>query len=400
MKPPAILSGGFFHFRNDAPPRNEFALMPLTAISIEGYRSIRKLRFPIGSLTAFVGKNGTGKTNLYRAVELLHFAACGTITRKIAEEGGVQSALWAGKRQKNKLTRLILEAELGDYSYRIEIGLPAPMQAALELEPLVKFEELILHAGGKKVSLMKREKLTAWARDENGKRQIYDDDLLPSETALANLKDAAHYPEIDEVRRLLLDWRFYHAFRTDRESPVRQPCLALTTPTLSSDAKDLASVLATLYEIRGEAPELDEAIDDAFPGAKLITNTENGRCSFQMEFAETDGGPSRPFSPHELSDGTLAYLCLLGALLSYRRPKFIALNEPEVSLHPDLMPPLARLIAKASERSQIWVVTHSETLAVCLSEETLIVPRTVIKEEGATWLKGLNLIGEFPREEQ
>lgn len=364
--------------------------MPLTAVSIEGYRSIRQILFPVGALTVFVGKNGTGKTNLYRAVELLHHAAVGNITKTIAEEGGVSSALWAGKRQKNKPARLILSAELGDYTYRIEIGLPTPVQAALPLEPLVKYEELTANYGSKPVTLMKRERAATWARDEKGKRQTYDD-FLPSETALATLKDIARYPEIEEVRRMLQDWRFYHAFRTDKASPIRKPNLALTTPSLSSDGRDLAAVLATLYFIRGEAPEVDSAIEDAFPGAKLVPIIEEGRCTFTMQFPDMP----RPFAPNELSDGTLTYLCLLAALLSYRSPKFIALNEPEVSLHPDLIAPLARLIAQASERSQIWVVTHSEALAIALSEETLIIPRTVYKDEGATWLKGLKLTGEF-----
>lgn len=365
--------------------------MPLTAISVEGYRSIRKIHFPIGSLTVFEGKNGTGKTNLYRAVELLHFAATGTITRAIAEEGGIPSVLWAGARTKGKPVRLILSAQLGDYEYRIEIGLPTPIQAALELEPLVKAEELMTRYGEKSITVMKREGPTTWLRDEDGKRQVYDGDLLPSETALASFKDTARYPEVDEVRRALLDWRFYHAFRTDKASPIRQPALAITTPALSSDGRDLAAVLATLYDIRQEAPDIDSAIEDAFPGATLQTSVSDGQCRFAMQFPDMP----RAFEAFELSDGTLTYLSLLGALLSYRQPEFIALNEPETSLHPDLISPLARLIAKAAERTQVWVVTHSKALAVALSEETLIPARTVLKQDGATWIKGLRLAGTF-----
>jgi len=66
-----------------------------------------------------------------------------------------------------------------------------------------------------------------------------------------------------------------------------------------------------------------------------------------------DGGGRREFEPHELSDGTLRFLGLAGALLAYHHPPLIALNEPEASLHPQLMPPLARLIAKAAGTSQL-----------------------------------------------
>ncbi len=70
-----------------------------------------------------------------------------------------------------------------------------------------------------------------------------------------------------------------------------------------------------------------------------------------------------------MSDGTLRYLLLTAALLSPRPPELMILNEPETSLHPDLLAPLARLIAAASRRSQIIVVSHAQTLASALREE-------------------------------
>jgi predicted ATPase len=105
--------------------------------------------------------------------------------------------------------------------------------------------------------------------------------------------------------------------------------------------------------------------------------------------------PKRQFGAHELSDGTLQYLALMGALLAYRLPPFIALNEPETSLHPSLLPALARIIAKAAERTQIWVVTHSQVLADAIAEESGITPRQVIRKDGATWLEGLTQFGAF-----
>ena len=85
----------------------------------------------------------------------------------------------------------------------------------------------------------------------------------------------------------------------------------------------------------------------------------------------------------------------MGALLAYRLPPLIALNEPEASLHPQLLPALARIIARAAERTQVWVVTHSQVLADALSEETGIRPRQVIRSNGGTWLDGLTRLGQF-----
>jgi predicted ATPase len=85
----------------------------------------------------------------------------------------------------------------------------------------------------------------------------------------------------------------------------------------------------------------------------------------------------------------------VGALLAYRLPAFVALNEPETSIHPDLLNPLARLIARASERTQIWLVTHSERLASAIAEHADVAPLTVIKRNGETWIEGLKITGEF-----
>jgi len=105
--------------------------------------------------------------------------------------------------------------------------------------------------------------------------------------------------------------------------------------------------------------------------------------------------PRRVFEAAELSDGTLRFLALAGALLGYRLPSFVALNEPETSLHPDLLRPLARMIANAARRTQIWIVTHSQILADAIAEESGVHPRTVIKRDGETWIEGLKLAGLF-----
>jgi len=105
--------------------------------------------------------------------------------------------------------------------------------------------------------------------------------------------------------------------------------------------------------------------------------------------------PKRIFEASELSDGTLRFLALAGALLAYRLPPFVALNEPEASLHPDLLAPLARMIVKAAERTQVWLVTHSERLADAILDEGGAKPHRVIKRQGATWIAGLKLSGDL-----
>ena len=85
--------------------------------------------------------------------------------------------------------------------------------------------------------------------------------------------------------------------------------------------------------------------------------------------------------------------------MGYRLPSLIALNEPEASLHPSLLPPLARLIGRSARSTRIWIVTHSDVLAEALRDETGKRARRVIKSDGATSIEGLTLSGEFREDE-
>jgi predicted ATPase len=378
--------------------------MSLSDLSIAGYRSIRSIRFPLRRLTVLVGGNGVGKTNLYRALELVHAAATGELALAIAREGGLASVMWAGTRRTTEPPRLKFEVGLDTIlptdaeaayqpRYAVEVGFgDSRYEAVFSEEPQIKAESLIL-PGRRSITLLERKGPAAWFRDENGRMRQLEQPLLASETALSSLRGTL--PELDAVRHLLASWRFYHGFRTDQASPLRRPSLAVTAPMLDADGGNLGAVLATLKHIRGDTVDLAAAIDQAFPGARLDIPPPVKDASFAMIFPDV---PHRPFGPSELSDGTLQFIALLGALLAYRPPPFIALNEPEASLHPDLLPALARAIARAAERSQVWVVTHSTTLAQAIAGETGIHPRQVIRKDGATWLEGLSDVGIFPDE--
>lgn len=391
--------------------------MRIREVKVAGYRSLRAIRFPVGQLTVFVGANGVGKTNLYRSLQLLQAAAAGSLARELASEGGMESALWAGRRSGNKPARIKLEVglaidgadragqilfeydvEIGvAYSYEVEVGVRVSTAAAFPLEPQIKEETLVDHGGRRPLSLLERRGPRATAVDNDGRKHAVAAELLASETALGALQDPGRFADLDLVRRTMLDWRFFHDFRTDRQSALREPCLAVTTPTLASDGRDLAAVFATLAHIREDTADLDRAVDDAFPGSRLVVPAPERTASFGLIMPDY---PKRVFAAAELSDGTLRYLALAGALLGYRLPSFIALNEPETSLHPDLLDPLARMIVHAAQRTQIWVVTHSERLADAFATCGAVKPRTVIKRDGETWLEGLKLFGEFAGEDE
>jgi predicted ATPase len=374
--------------------------LPVREFSAKGYRSLQRIYYPMSRLDVFVGANGVGKSNLYRGLELLRAAAANTLGEDLAREG-LDLAMWAGPKG-DKPRRIKLAASFSQenrlepaFRYEVEVGYPALTAGAFGSEPHVKTEVLTYLGGRRPARLMERDGASVMARDDDGRPVEIDIDILDSETVLGRLQDPSRYPTLDLVRRTLLEWRFYHGLRTDPDSPLRKPCVAVASPTLASDGSNLAAVFATLAQIRQDTIDLDRAIDRAFPGAQL--NRVAGQTArFSMTYPEF---PQREFQASELSDGTLRFLGLAGALMAYRLPPFIALNEPESSLHPDLMEPLAEMIVKAAGRTQLWLVTHSERLAKAIEDTSAGAVRTVIKQKGATTIEGLTLMGTFRDED-
>lgn len=364
----------------------------------QNYRSLRSIRMDLSGINLFIGENGVGKSNLYRALQLVQAAVRGRLAHEIAAEGGMLSALWSGpRRQANGPTRIRLEVELLSeqraitFRYRVEAGLRPPQAAAgFPFEPQIKSEELSVETGTRPVTMMKRSGPAISVRGANGRMQDYPDQALTSETAIALLGDAGHYPEVGAFRRAVDGWRFFHGFRTDRTSPLRMPCLAVTGPMLDEDGGNLAAVFATLVHTREDTVELDRAVAAALGGARLVVPLPGETAEFGLSFPDF---PHRTFQPRELSDGQIRFLGLAAALMSYRLPPLIALNEPEASLHPDMLPPLADMIAEAARTSQIWIVTHSLPLADAVRERCGTRSRRVIREDGATWIEGMRLTG-------
>ena len=165
---------------------------------------------------------------------------------------------------------------------------------------------------------------------------------------------------------------------------------------LDEDGANIAAVFATLVHTREDTVELDQVLAAALGGARLLVPEPQETADFGLMLPEF---PNRVFQPRELSDGQIRFLGLAAALMSYRLPPLIALNEPEASLHPDMLVPLADMIAAAAKTSQIWIVTHSERLAEAVRERCGAKPRRVIREDGSTWIDGMRLTGEIDEDD-
>ncbi|RDU96651.1 AAA family ATPase [Trinickia dinghuensis] len=368
----------------------------LTTLAVAGYRSLLELIVPLATLNIVTGPNGSGKSNLYRALRLLAETARGELIPSLAREGGLQSTLWAGPE---RFSRGMLAGEqpvegtvrkgpvslrLGfageSLGYAIDLGLPIPGSSQFQRDPIIK-RECIWSGPMLRPSalLVDRQGAALRTRDAEGEWAPVAQPLASFDSMMTEFSDPKSAPEMIAVREQIRSWRFYDHFRTDTDAPARRPQIGTHTPVLSNDGADLAAALQTIREI-GNPVALDAAIEDAFPGSRIEVENHDGHFEVTMR----QHGLLRPLKARELSDGTLRYLLLVAALLTPRPPSLLVLNEPETSLHPDLLPALARLIADASTRSQVIVVSHSTRLIAALERENGSQSIVLEKQLGAT----------------
>jgi predicted ATPase len=354
----------------------------LRTLAISGYRSIRDLVLPLAGLNLVTGPNGSGKSSLYRALRLLAETVQGRIVSSLAREGGLPSTLWAGPEtfsrsvlrgdrpvqgtvRKNPIS-LKLGVLSDDFGYSIDLGLPQrePGTSLFTSDPEIKRE--CLWAGAllrPSAILVDRRGPLVRARQQRDEWTVVTHGLGGFDSMMTHCADPRSTPEVLMLREEMRSWRFYDQFRTDALAPARFPQVGTYTPVLGHDGADFAAALQTLREI-GEREALAESIEDAFPGASVSVDERDG----WFEVAMRQHGLLRPLRAAELSDGTLRYLLWVTALLTPRPPGLLVLNEPETSLHPDLLPPLARLIARASQHTQVIVVSHAAGLVDALQQ--------------------------------
>jgi predicted ATPase len=372
----------------------------ITTLAVANYRSLREMILPLGSLNVVSGENGSGKSNLYRALRLLAETAQGGVAASLAREGGLRSALWAGPETLSRAARrgdapvqggprtASCSVRLGfaaeELSYCIDLGYPVPSQSAFDFDPEIKSEciwaGLVLRPAS---TLVDRHGAMVQVRQDNGQWAAVTQGIPAFESIFTHLADPREAPEVMRMREYIRSWRFYDHFRVDAGSPIRESQYATRTPVLGHDGRDLAAALQTILEI-GDATGLAGAIEDAFPGSALHISGQDGRLGVTL----SQRGLLRPLGAAELSDGTLRFLLWIAALLTPRPPILMVLNEPETSLHPDLLPALARLIGSASTRTQIWVVSHSTRLIAALEETKGCVSIHLTKELGESRIAG------------
>ncbi len=373
------------------------------AVAISGYRSLRDIVIPLGPLTIVTGANGSGKSSFYRSLRLMNDIAHGGVIRSLAAEGGLPSTLWAGPesfsravktgalpvegtRRKNPVA-LKLGFAGDDYGYSIELGLPIYPgnveryeASKFVLDPEIKLEALWTgEQPGRSNVLAERRGPGVRLRAEDGTWAQVETGLAPYDSMMTHCADPRDGLELLVLRDRMRNWRFYDHLRTDAEAPARRPQIGTRTSTLAGDGSDLAAAMQTIREV-GARTAFEAALERAFPGHSVQVAASG--AYFELEMRQP--GLLRPLKAAELSEGTLKFLLLVAALLSPRPPELMVLNEPENSLHADLVPALARTIGEASARSQVVVVSHSELLIRSLVTDFTCREIRLRKELGET----------------
>jgi predicted ATPase len=379
----------------------------LHTVAIRGYRSMREVVVPLTGLTVVTGANGTGKSSVYRALRLLADCGRGEVIGSLAREGGLESVLWAGPEQVDGARRTgqsqgttrtrPVSLELGfasdDFGYLIDLGLPqqAGPGSFFARDPEIKREAVF--AGPRlrpSSALVRRGRDYAEVAAESGRGfEELTRSLPPYRSVLAEYAHRGALPELATVRDRLRDWRFYDGFRVDADAPARRPRVGTRTPVLSDDGGDLAAAIQTIVEAGFD--ELPRAIADAFDGAKVSVAVHDGLFELQLH----QRGMLRSLRAAELSDGTLRFLLWAAALLSPRPPSLMVLNEPETSLHPDLLVPLATMIRAAEAGTQVVVVTHSQAMRDQLDTDDSSEIE-LFKEWGETLVSGQTMLTAPP----
>ena len=385
---------------------------------MEGMRFIQSIRLenilsfgpdmaelPLEPLNVLIGPNASGKSNLIEALSLLH-AAPQDLQEPIRRGGGVRDWLWKGVPGAPTATVEVTFRTQRPLRYRLSFTCPADRFVMIDEvvedtkpgpggeapdfyysykgnpavlgSPVIKFVAL---TEGNPVGIFeppvgdRLEQIIPW------------EEASPDQSILSQRRDRRAYPELWWVNAIFTIMRFYRELDLRRDAPVRLPQKPdLPQGFLMEDASNLSVVLSHLLNQPDVRERILERMRDFYPSFRDVMATVSGGA-VQVFFHEK--GLRHPVPATRLSDGSLRYLCLLAVLCNPNSPGVVCIEEPELGLHPDIIPEVAKLLVEASYRSQIFVTTHSDVLVDALTE----TPEAVIvceKEEGATRMRRLD----------
>ena len=339
-------------------------------------------------LNVLIGPNGSGKSNLLEGIGLLR-SAPRDLAAPIREGGGIHDWIWQGKPGSIAVIRAIVENPQGSQPLLYQLTLAERGQRfelgseAIEDESFAERGQVYYGQLGREASIYK----------DGIRRNLRPEEVKPDQSILAQRKDPDHYPELTYLGEALSRIRIYREWSLGRDSPLRLPQKAdLPNDFLQEDGKNLALVLNSFQGKPAVKRRVLDALRKLYEGITDFYFSIEG-STIQLFLQEGDV----VIPATRLSDGTLRYLCLLSILCHPQPPPLICIEEPELGLHPDILPTVSKLLLEASERSQLIVTTHSDMLVdaltndwwsivVCEKHDGQTVMRRLDEEKMAAWL--------------
>ena len=339
-------------------------------------------------LNVLIGPNGSGKSNLVEAVSLLQASpkklGANDLRDVIGNGGGVEEWIWKGASRKIASIDVLITNPRGLQPLRHVLAFREQSQTFhLEDE---RIENEHPDSGQERPYFYYQYQQGHPVLNISGQqRGLMRESVLPDSSILSQRQDPEQYPEVtylgtvyDKIR-IYREWTFGRnaVFRVPQKSDVRNDRLE----------ENFSNLGVFLNKLRRNVPvknKLVSALRDLYEGLTDFDVSIEGN-TVQIYF--TEGDFSVPAT--RLSDGTLRYLCLLAILCDSTPPPLICIEEPEIGLHPDLIPKIAELLLAASERTQVIVTTHSDILIDALSDHPEVV-LVCEKHNGETTVKRLN----------
>lgn len=359
---------------------------------------------PLGPLNVLIGPNGSGKSNLIEVISLL-CAAPTDLSAPVKEAGGVRDWLWKGAENPTATIEAIIanpnhpEMPTRHIFSFVEHGMRFEVTAERieNLGPFPTYQEPLFYYRNENGYIKLKERPSQKAQqthqtrivsesvggEESEERQLPRDKINPERSVLSQVRDPERYPTLAYLTEIYDSFRLYREWTFGRYTSPRQMQKAdLPTEYLTENCENLALVLNALRP--RVKHEIIESLNYLYPEIDDFNVQINGGW---VQLCLEEGPFSIPAT--RLSDGTLRYLCLIAILCHPTPPPLVCIEEPELGLHPDVLPHLADLMIAASKRCQLIVTTHSDMLVDALSD----TPESVIvceKRDGKTRMQRLN----------
>jgi predicted ATPase len=320
----------------------------------------------LSSLNVFIGPNGTGKSNLIEAFSLIRSTPVlpdsnsQKDVRGVLRKGGTaQEWIWKGAKDRAGSVEVIINKPGSQQPIKHLFSFRADEQGFILDDERVENTKPT-NSLKKNVYFYYRFQNgnPALNTTEKGERKLARESVSLELSILAQRRDPELYPEISYLADVYGKCRFYREWSFGRSTVFRDPQPAdARNDRLEEDFSNLGLFLSRLKKNPKVKNAILNGLRDLYDGVTdFDVVVEGGRV--QVFFIEGDF--SIPAT--RLSDGTLRYLCLLTILCDPNPPPLICIEEPEVGLHPDILPKLADFLVSASKLTQIIITTHSEIL--------------------------------------